>query len=119
LAPGVVAANFVHFTAHAGKTVQEQLAEIGENGSLAAGEAIGSEKAEELAESEVEVGEGLEFAGDGGEFGGDALGVQDEALTAGMIEAEGRVGVPAGIAAAAIVGGIKATATEIGGGKGS
>jgi hypothetical protein len=103
LSPSVVAVNFVHFVAHAGKAVEEQLAEISKDGGLACRDAVGGEEGEELAEGVVDVGGGLEFARDGGKLGGNALGIEDKTFTAGMIEAEGGVGVPARIAAPAAV----------------
>lgn len=104
LVPNGEAPGLRDLVAHAVKTVEEQLPEIGEDRSLAGGDAVGGEKGKEPAEGMVDVGGGLKFAGDGGKFGGDALGVEDEALAAGVVEAEGRVGVPAGVAALAAVG---------------
>ncbi len=92
------------FLAHAVEAVEEQLAEIGEDGGLAAGDAIGGEKGKEPAKGMVDVGGGHEFAGDRSKLGGDTLGVKDKALAAGVVEAEGGVAVPAGVAALAAVG---------------
>lgn len=102
--PNGEAAGFGDFLTYAVNAVEEQLAEIGEDGRLTSGESVGGEKGVELAEGLVDVGGGHELAGDGGEFGSDALGVKDEALAPGVVEAEGGVAVPAGVAAAPAVG---------------
>ncbi len=103
LIPDGEAAGLRDFVAHAMKAVEEQLTEIGEDGGLAAGNAVGGEKGKEPAKGVVHVGGGHEFAGDGSELGSDAASVKDEALAAGVIEAKSGVAVPARITAAATV----------------
>jgi hypothetical protein len=87
-----------------GEAVEEELADVGEDGGVAARDAILREESEESAEDVVDVAGGLEFAGEGGEFGGDAVGFEELALFAGVDEAEVRVGGRVGQAAFAAVG---------------
>ncbi len=103
LIPNGKAAGAGDFVFDAVEAVEEQLAEIGEDGGLAAGNAVGGEEGKKPAEGVVDVGVGHEFAGDGRELGGDALGVEDEALAASVVEAEGGVAVPAGVTASPTV----------------
>jgi len=87
-----------------GEAVEEELADVGEDGGVAAGDAVLRKEGEEFAEDVVDVAGGLEFAGEGGELGGDAVRFEELALFAGVDEAEVRVGGRAGQAAFAAVG---------------
>ena len=75
--------------------MEKQLADIGEDGGVAHGDAIGSHDGEKLSQSVIDVVAGLEPARKAGEFGGDALGVEELLLLPGVEEAEGRMGVQA------------------------
>jgi len=83
--------------------VQEQLADVGEQGGVARVDASLGDEGEKFAQDVVEVVGGLEFAGEGGEFGADAVGVLKLALFAGVMEAEGGMSLRAGHAALAAV----------------
>ncbi len=104
LIPNGEAAGAGDFVFDAVEAVEKQLAEIGEDGGLAAGNTVRGEEGKEPAERVVDVGGGQKLAGDGGEFSGDTFSVEDEALATGMVEAEGGVAVPAGVATLAAVG---------------
>jgi hypothetical protein len=89
--------------------LQEQLGDIGENGGFAGGDAILGEQVEYPAESLVHVGSGVEGAV-GGKLVAAEVRIADFPLSLGVEIAEGRVGVDAGDAAAAIQGIIVLTA---------
>jgi hypothetical protein len=87
-----------------GEAVEEELADVGEDSGVAAGDAVLREEGEEFAEDVVDVAGGLEFAGESGELGGDAVRFEELVFFAGVGEAEVRVGGRAGEAAFAAVG---------------
>ncbi|MGA2484348.1 MAG: hypothetical protein ABSF92_14675 [Candidatus Acidiferrales bacterium] len=101
--PGVGALNAADFAFDGFQAVQEQLANVGEQGGVARGDASLGDEGEEFSEDVVEVVGGLELAGEGGEFGANAVGVLKLALLAGVVEAEGGVSLRAGHAALAAV----------------
>lgn len=104
LFPGGEALGHGDLVLDGGEAVEEELADVGEDGDVAAGDAVAGEEGEEFAEDVIDIAGGLEFAGEGGELGGDAVGFEELALLAGVDEAEARVGGGAGEAAFAAVG---------------
>src|SRR5574337_569949 len=66
--PGTIALSRGHFVADILLTVEKKLGEIGEDPSIAEGDAVGSDELPELADDVMDVGNGLELAGEGGEF---------------------------------------------------
>jgi len=101
--PGVGALDAADFAFDGVQAVQEQLANVGEQGGVARGDASLGDEREELAQDVVEVVGGLEVAGEGGEFDADEIRVAELALFAGVVETKGGVGGGAGHAALAAV----------------
>jgi hypothetical protein len=104
LLPGVGALDAEDFAFDGFEAVEEQLADVGEEGGVARGDTVLGDQGEEFTQDVVEVVGGLELAGEGGEFGGNAVGVAELLLSTGMVETEGGVGVRARHAAATAVG---------------
>ena len=101
--PGIGALNAEDFAFDGFEAVEEQLADVGEEGGVARGDAVLGDQSKEFTQDVVEVVGGLELAGEAGELGGDTVGVAELLLSAGMVETEGGVGVRAREAAAAAV----------------
>lgn len=79
----------VEFPFDAGDGVEEELANEGENGGVAGGNAILGDGGEEFAENEVDVGGGEEVAADGGgDFRAKLMRFQELLLGTGVEEAE-------------------------------
>ena len=94
--------------------MEQKLADVGENGSVAGGDTVLGRSGKEFAQDEVDVGGGHELAGEGGgEFSADTVGFQELHLVARVEEAERRV-VATEHAAAAAVGSLELTAIGIG-----
>lgn len=102
--PAFIALGEADFAFDAGNAVEEKLAEVGEGRGGARGDAVGGDKAEELAEGVVDVIDGVELAGKGGDGGVDLVGFENVALGAGVEGTEGGVGRAAEHGAAAAVG---------------
>jgi hypothetical protein len=83
---------------------EKKLGEIGEELGVAPGNAIGSDKLEELADDVIDVGGGGEFAGERGELAADAIQLKELLLFAGVDNAEGGMRFVAEHAALASVG---------------
>jgi len=100
--------------------LQEQLAEIGESGGAAGGNAAVGRKDEGVGQGEIEAGAGAKV-GDGAEnLAGEGLGdgaLEGAELHLGVMGAELRVAVAAEHAAAAFVGGAVVAAGKFGCGR--
>ncbi len=88
----------------AGKGAEEEMSNIGEGGGVARRDAVIGDEGQELAEGVVQAAGGLVFTGERTEFGANAVEINELLLLAGMEEAEGGMGFPAGHAAVATIG---------------
>lgn len=77
---------------HVGEAREHDLAEVGENGGFAGGNAVLRAGGEEFVEDVIDVGGGEEIAVEGGgNFGAEALGLEELEFLLGMEGAEGRM----------------------------
>ena len=90
--PGVPALGTFDFVFDGGNAVEEKLADVGEDGSVAGRDAVGSEESEEFSEGVVDVAGGFEFAGEGGELGGNAIRFEELSLLGRVKGAERGMG---------------------------
>jgi len=106
------------FVLDGGESAEEEIANVGEDGGAACGDAVLGKKAEEIGEDLVEVRGGLEF-GKLADEGGGEVGLL-EAVRAGVevFGAEPGSGVGDGVAAAAAGGGAVLTTRQVIGGTG-
>lgn len=94
----------MEFLLDAREGVEEELADVGENGGVAGWNAILGDGGEELAEDEVDVGGGEEVAADGGgDFRTKLMRLEELLLGAGVEGTKGEV-IAAKHAATAAVG---------------
>ena len=101
---------------YVGEAGEQDLAEVGEGGGFAEGDAVLGYGGEEFAEDVVDVGGGEEVALErGGDLGAQALGLEELELFAGVEDAEGEMGRSAKHAAAAAVGELELAAWGDGG----
>ena len=85
--------------------VEQEVADVSEDGGVAGRNAVLGEGGEELAEDKVDVGGGQEVAGErSGELGTESLGYEELLLLAGVEEAEGGMVLIAEHATLAAVG---------------
>ena len=115
--PSVVVAGGDNFTLDGGKGLEDELADVSENGGVARRNAVVGEEGEEFSQDVVEIVGGLELAGEGNELGADAVGFEELLLLAGVEEAEGGVILPADHAAAAAIGAGEQAAGSVGCGR--
>ena len=115
--PSVVVAGGDNVTLDGGKGLEDELADVSENGGVARRNAVVGEEGEEFSQDVVEVVGGLELARDGDEFGADAIGLEELLLLAGVEEAEGGMILPADHAAAAAIAAGEQAAGRVGCGR--
>jgi len=100
----------------AGERVKEELAEVGEDGGVAARNAILSDGGEKFAEDEVDVSGSKEIAGEStGDFRAELMGFAELLFGAGVEGAERRM-IAAKHAAAASVGELELAQGRVGAG---
>jgi hypothetical protein len=103
--PGLVGVLKFGFLFDGRDGLEEELADIGESGGVARGDAILGQGGEDFAEDVIDVGGVEEIAGEGsGQFGADALGFEKLLLFAGVERAEPGMREVAKHAATAAVG---------------
>jgi hypothetical protein len=116
--PAFVLVLEVVFLLEGGEGGKHEVADVGESGGVATGNAILGQCGEEFAEDEVDVGGGHEVAGEGaGNLGAEAMRFEKLLLVAGVEETERGVRGGAKHAAAASVGGLKGAAIDGEGGR--
>lgn len=87
--PGIVGVFELGFGLYGGYGMEEQLADIGENGGVAGRDTVLGEGGEDFAEDVIDVGGGVEMAGErGGQFGAETARFDDLHLFAGVEGAE-------------------------------
>jgi hypothetical protein len=99
---------FAGFTGGAFLRLHEQVADVGEGGGTARGDAIGGESFKEFAEDVVDIDLSDEIAGGAGEFSKEIVfPMEGAAMDGAMVEAESIVTGMSGHAAAFAVGELK------------
>jgi hypothetical protein len=93
------------FPIDGGKGAQEQIVDVGEDGSAARGDAILGEEHVQLAEGMVDAGGSLEVFGVAGKGGGEIGDVGILVVTDGVLETEAGIRVGDGLKATAAAGG--------------
>ena len=110
--PATVAIGVDDFMADHGNGLEQELAEVREDGGVAGRKAVLSDGLEKFAKDAVDIGGGIEVAGPGsGDEFAEVVGVEKLSLHALMKEAEGRMALVAQHFAAAAV--CKRELTEI------
>jgi len=106
----------VEFVFDGGDGAEEEIADVGEDGGAACGDAILREEAEKIGEHLVEVGSGLEFGELADEGGGEVGLIEVDRAGVDMFGAEASDGVGDGVAATAAGGGAVLTTGQVIGG---
>jgi hypothetical protein len=89
--PALIVLRANGFLLDASLAVEKKLGQIGQEPSVANGDAVGGDKLEELADDVLDVGGGLEVAGERGELIADVVQFEQLLLLAGVEEAERRM----------------------------
>ena len=91
LLPALIVLCANHFLLDSALAVEKKLGQIGQEPGVTNGNAVGSDKLEELTDDVLDVRSGLEVAGERGEFIADVVQFEELLLLAGVEETERRM----------------------------